>query len=163
MRIITDIFAHSRNTAREHLRAVAELAAIFGFIAVGALYPPSSPAQSRTSAPVTFEVASVKRSQPGGRGTSVGTDPGRLTIRNATLKFCIGWSYGVKDYQISGPGWLDSEHFDIVAKAERGALEGRLRLMLQAVLTDRFKLALHRETKELPVYALTVVKEGAKI
>jgi uncharacterized protein (TIGR03435 family) len=93
----------------------------------------------------------------------VGTDPGRLTIRNASLKFCIEWAYGVKDYQISGPGWLDSEHFDIVAKAERGALEDRLRQMLQALLADRFKLSLHRETKEMPVYALTVGKEGAKI
>ena len=157
------IFAHNRNAARERLRAVAELAAIVGFIAVGALYPPSSQAQSQAARPLTFEVASVKRSQPGSSRTGVGTDPGRLTIRNATLKFCIGWAYRVKDYQISGPGWLDSEHFDIVAKAERGALEDRLRLMLQALLTDRFKLALHRETTELPVYALTVAKEGAKI
>jgi uncharacterized protein (TIGR03435 family) len=125
--------------------------------------PPASPAQSQAAALVAFEVASIKRSQPTGRGTGVGTDPGRLTIRNASLQFCIGWAYAVEDYQIAGPGWLDSEHFDIVAKAERGALEDRLRLMLRTLLTDRFKLALHRETKELSVYALTVVKEGAKI
>ena len=160
---MSHIFAHSRNTAREHLRAVADLPAIVGLIAVGVLYPPSSQAQSQAAPPLTFEVASVKRRQPGSSRTGVGTDPGRLTIRNATLKFCIGWAYGFKDYQISGPGWLDSEHFDIVAKPERGALEDRLRLMLQALLMDRFKLALHRETKELPVYALTLINEGAKI
>jgi uncharacterized protein (TIGR03435 family) len=157
------IFAHGRTTATKRLLAVADLAAMTGTIVVGTWYSPSSQAQSRTSAPLKFEVASVKRSQPGRSGTGVGTDPGRLTIRNASLKFCIGWAYGVKDYQISGPGWLDSEHFDIVAKAERGALEDRLRLMLQSLLTERFKMALHRETKELSVYALTVVKEGAKI
>jgi uncharacterized protein (TIGR03435 family) len=160
---MTHVFAHSRNTTRKRQRAVADLAAIVGSIAVGALYPASSQAQSRASSPLTFEVASVKRSQTGGSRTRVGTDPGRLTIRNASLKFCIGWAYGLKDYQISGPGWLDSERFDIVAKAEHGALEDRLRLMLQALLTDRFKLALHRETKELPVYALIVVNEGARI
>jgi uncharacterized protein (TIGR03435 family) len=142
---------------------IAELAAIAGSIAICLVCPPLSRAQSRVSASPTFEVASVKRSQAGSSRTGVGTDPGRLTIHNASLKFCVEWAYGVKDYQVSGPGWLDSEHFDIAAKAERGAPEDRLRLMLQALLTDRFKLALHRETRELPVYALTVVKEGPKI
>jgi bla regulator protein blaR1 len=137
--------------------------ALIGPVAVGLVSVPASRAQAQAAAPPAFDVASVKRSQPGGTRTGVGTDPGRLTIRNASLKFCIEWAYGVKDYQVSGPDWLDSDRFDIVAKAGVLALEDRLRLMLRALLADRFKLALHRETKELPVYALTVVKDGVKI
>jgi len=140
-------------------------AVLAGPLAVGIMSAPAIRAQSTPAAAAlpVFEVASVKRSQPGGRGTGIGTDPGRLRITNASLKQCIQWAYNVKVYQITGPGWLDSDRFDIVAKAGRLALEDRLRLMLQALLADRFELALHRDKKELPVYALTVSKEGAKI
>ena len=110
-----------------------------------------------------FEVASIRPSHSGSGNSSTNVSKGWRIIVNQSLKQLIERAYDVRNFSFSGPGWLDSEHFDIVAKAERGALEDRLRLMLQALLTDRFKLALHRETKELPVYALTVVKEGAKI
>jgi uncharacterized protein (TIGR03435 family) len=87
-------------------------------------------------------------------------------------------AYGVTDSQISGgPGWLNSEKFDIEAKADDSSIaepwklseeqrklaQDRSKRMLQALLADRFKLTLHRETKELPVYALVVAKNGPKI
>jgi uncharacterized protein (TIGR03435 family) len=72
-------------------------------------------------------------------------------------------AYNVKGYQITGPKWLDSERFDIVAKVPKGATKEEARVMLQNLLAERFKLSLHRETKELPVYGLVVGKNGSKL
>src|ERR1039458_3016198 len=72
-------------------------------------------------------------------------------------------AYAVKGYQINGPKWLDSERFDIVAKIPKGATKEQFQLMLQNLLAERFKLTLHHETKELPMYALVVGKGGHKL
>jgi uncharacterized protein (TIGR03435 family) len=69
----------------------------------------------------------------------------------------------VKGFQISGPGWLDSERYDIVAKVPRGATKEQFMGMLQNLLAERFKLTLHREKKDLPMYALVVGKNGPKL
>ena len=119
----------------------------------------------------TFEVASVKTAEPqaagmirirmsGGPGTP---DPGQLTYTNVSLKNILMNAYAVKGYQLSGPKWLDSERFDITAKIPMGATKEQFRLMLQNLLAERFKLALHHETKELPMYALVVGKGGSKL
>jgi len=86
-------------------------------------------------------------------------------IRNIALRRLILIAYGIQDYQLWGdPSWIRSEHYDIQAKADGNTsvqqLEGA---MLQALLKERFKLTLHRETRELPVYALTVGKGAAKL
>ncbi|HXB68132.1 MAG TPA: TIGR03435 family protein, partial [Candidatus Acidoferrales bacterium] len=64
---------------------------------------------------------------------------------------------------VSGPGWLATERYDIVAKTSSPASDHQLRLMLQTLLADRFQLTFHRETKELPVYLLVTGKRGAKL
>ena len=69
----------------------------------------------------------------------------------------------MKGFQISGPGWLDSERYDIVAKLPRGATKAEFMVMLQNLLAERFKLTLHREKKDLPMYALVVGKNGPKM
>ena len=119
----------------------------------------------------TFEVASVKPSEPqpsgmmrvrmsGGPGTP---DPGQLTYTNVSLKNVLATAYEVNDYQISGPNWLDGQRFDIVAKIPQGAPKEQFQQMLQNLLAERFKLKLHHETKELPMYALVVGKGGPKL
>jgi uncharacterized protein (TIGR03435 family) len=119
----------------------------------------------------TFEVASVKPAEPppmgmmrvmmrGGPGSA---DPGQITYTNVSLKNVLTIAYAVKGYQINGPKWLDSERFDIVAKIGKGATKEQFQLMLQNLLAERFKLALHHETKELPMYALVVGKGGPKL
>lgn len=116
-----------------------------------------------------FEVASIKPSQAtnmdreGNRREDVDTAPGRLTMRNVSLTSCIRWAYGVQASQVSGPGWLDMERFDIAAAASGSASEDQLKIMLRALLGDRFKLALHRDSKVMPAYALTVAKNGPKL
>ena len=114
-----------------------------------------------------FEAASVKPADPRERSQegqkSVVLSPGRLTMRDVTLKTAIVTAYGVKDFQVSGPALLSSGRFDIVATAAGGAGDEQLKLMLQTLLADRFKLTMHRETKEMPVYALVVAKRGSKL
>jgi uncharacterized protein (TIGR03435 family) len=90
---------------------------------------------------------------------------GRFTATNAKLKMLIGIAYNVKTFEISGgPGWIDSDGYDITAKAvDTNTNLDQLRPMLQTLLEDRFKLKVHRETKEMPVYALTFAKNGSKL
>jgi uncharacterized protein (TIGR03435 family) len=84
-------------------------------------------------------------------------------MTNVTLKFCITRAYRITDPQVLGPGWLDSERYDIMAKTPVGAPDSQIPEMLQALLADRFKLAAHRERKELTVLALVAGKNGPKI
>ena len=122
--------------------------------------------QSTASA---FDVASVK---PDKVGTNEGPGRGReevshtsdsLNMQNVRLSSCIKWAYSVNDYQITGPDWLNSERYDVIAKSAAPAPEAQLRLMLQTLLAERFKLAFHRQSKEISVYALTVGKNGPKM
>lgn len=120
-------------------------------------------------APPAFEVASIRPAQtPQGRGLipfreTVDATPGSLTLRNVTLTTCIRWAYDLKPFEISGPPWLGEERFDITAKAANAVPEEQLRLMLRALLAERFKLAAHRESKEMTAYALVVGKNGSKL
>ena len=122
-----------------------------------------------------YEVASIKPDKSGTNMIRLMYSPGGLNATNSTVRMLINTAYGVEDNQLSGgPSWLNSEHYDIEAKMDSATAdalhklsedEGRLarQQMLQALLADRFKLAIHRETKELPVYSLVVDKNGLKI
>jgi uncharacterized protein (TIGR03435 family) len=115
--------------------------------------------------PVAFEAASIKpsRSVTGNDGT-VTTDPGRFIARNATLKRLIFEAWRIPYSQISGgPAWLDRDEYDIDAKAENPASLAQIRLMLRALLIDRFKLAVRVERKQTRVYALMVGKGGPRL
>jgi uncharacterized protein (TIGR03435 family) len=113
-----------------------------------------------------FEVASIRASQ-GGRGEgsrreNIQVSPGSLSMRNVSLRSSIRWAYHVMDYQVSGPDWMNFERYDISAKAAEGVPEDQMRLMLQALLAERFKLVLHKETREHAAYSLIVAKGGPK-
>ena len=123
------------------------------------------PASVFTQTAPAFEVASVKPN-PGG-GNRIDVTPGRLTVTSATLATCIKWAYGVRDSQISGGNsavsdLLGSERYDIVAKSAGLVADDQLKLMLQTLLAERFKLAFHKQTREAQVYALLVEKNGPK-
>ena len=125
-----------------------------------------------------FDAASIRPFSGGGGGRNGGAGgtlpsaisgglrfiPGRVVSAPAgvTARKMILEAFHLTQYQLSGgPGWLDSDRFSLEARAE-GANENQLRQMLQALLADRFKLVVHRETKEMPVYALVVAKNGPK-
>jgi uncharacterized protein (TIGR03435 family) len=111
-----------------------------------------------------FEVASIKPAAPDAHGTFIGPGPGGgVRITNMTLKEMIVFGWRVQPFQISGgPSWLDSMHYDVVAKPEAKPKPDEVPLMLQALLTERFQLMLHRETKELPMFALTLARKDGK-
>jgi uncharacterized protein (TIGR03435 family) len=89
--------------------------------------------------------------------------PGGLTARNISLKRLVAMGYSVTDCQIFGAiAWLESARFDLEAKAPGPAQLPQLRLMVRAMLDDRFKLKTHRETRELPIYSLVLAKSGLK-
>jgi len=118
-------------------------------------------------AQTAFEVASVKPRSPDGRGMNIQIAPGgRFAATNASLRLLLKTAYGMRDFQISGaPAWFDSDRYDIVAKAESepNVSEARIRLMLQGLLADRFKLELRREKKEMTVYSMVIGKNGSKL
>jgi uncharacterized protein (TIGR03435 family) len=111
--------------------------------------------------PAEFEVAAIKPGTPPqeiGRTssrTSVDTDTGHFQYTNVTLKEMVRRAHNVQSYQVSGPGWLETERFDVEAKFAPGSTVEQVRGMLQALLADRFHMVIHRETRELPAYALT--------
>jgi uncharacterized protein (TIGR03435 family) len=113
----------------------------------------------------SFEVASVKVSKSiVGHDGQITTDPGRFAARNATLKRLIFEAWQLPYAQIrGGPAWLDTDEFDIEAKAETPANLTELRLMLRTLLVERFKLATRIETKESRIYALLVDKGGPRL
>jgi uncharacterized protein (TIGR03435 family) len=115
-----------------------------------------------------FDVGSVKASQSGTGGDRRGRDniqvsPGSVTMRNVSLKSCIAWAWHVFSYQVNGPDWVDSERYEIAGKANGPATEDQLRLMMQGLLQERFKLAVHHQTKELSAYVLVPGKNGPKV
>jgi uncharacterized protein (TIGR03435 family) len=107
-----------------------------------------------------FEVASVKPNTSGPEHSSTDVDGNQLQMTNRTLQQIIMWAYDLSADQISGPQWLETERFDIVAKTASGSPEP---VMMQALLAERFKLAAHSTTKEFQVYALVVAKNGPKM
>lgn len=118
--------------------------------------------------PAEFEVASVKVNTVGAneawRGReNVGNTPASLTMQNVRLRTAMAWAYRVQGAQISGPTWLESERYDIFAKAASAVGEEQIRLMLQKLLADRFKLTFHRNTREISAYVLVVAKGGLKV
>jgi uncharacterized protein (TIGR03435 family) len=120
---------------------------------------------------VVFEVASIKPAPPsngqrmffGAKGGPGSQDPGRYSAENYTLLDLLVNAYGVDRYQVTGPDWLGSERFNIMAKVPEGATKEQFKLMLQNLLAERFQLTLHRDKKEMQVYELVVAKSGPKM
>ena len=143
-------------------RTLAVLGSVlFGVVELLSGQPPTAP---------TFEVASVKRnntSEPGRQGAlfreNINTTQGNVALRNVTLKSCIKWAYGLQDSQVAGPDWITVERYDIVAKSSGPASEEQLRVMLKALLAERFKLVVHRETRSLSVIVLALGKHTPKL
>src|SRR5206468_1441172 len=115
----------------------------------------------------SFEVASIKPSKGDMHMVRIEIDPGgRLVANGMSVRMLIQQAYGIKDFQVVGaPSWAGSERYDIVAKPEGANDLGRegMKLMMQGLLAERFKMTFHRETKELPTYSLVVGKSGPKL
>jgi uncharacterized protein (TIGR03435 family) len=118
------------------------------------------------SNPPAFEVASIKPAAPQPMGrmmVRMGGDAGRVDYTNVSLKDVLARAYNVKRYQITGPSWLDGERYDITAKVPDGVPKEQIPAMLQALLAERFKMTVRKESKDEPIYGLVVGKGGPKL
>ena len=135
--------------------------------ALGLFLLAAIPAFAQAQLPRSFDVASVKRNQAGGDSRRAGTSAGgNFTAVNVTLKLLISRAYGVPEAQIEGgPGWVDFETYDIAAKANTPLEMSReeVRPCLQALLAERFQLAVHRQPKQGAVYSLVIAKGGPRL
>lgn len=170
--------------------AKIEVLAIVGMVALGvciiagmsSALPIQAQRQSALAATPRFDVASIKPSSgceenAGGPRLGIGTSPGRLSIRCQTVDVLVRMAYlatgrdplfispETYNQEIKGsPAWIKSARYTIDAKAEGSqSRETMLGPMMQTLLEDRFKLKVHRESKEVPVYELTVTKGGPKL
>ena len=138
-------------------------------VVLGLLITRQSRAQAQTAgaAPLTFEVASIKPSDPSRPDTGLHRSNAKFAATNHTLKRLIAFAYDVELFQISGgPAWVNSDGYDVTAKTpddvahHKGPNDDKK--MVQALLSDRFKLTMHTESRELPIYALVIGKNGSK-
>jgi uncharacterized protein (TIGR03435 family) len=123
------------------------------------------------AARLEFEVASVKPSEPvtpamvasGKIHAGMKIDNARVDIGLMTMMQLITKAYDVKSYQVQGPDWMLLTPYDIVAKMPEGATKEQVPQMLQSLLAERFKMTMHRDSKERSVYALVLAKGGSKM
>jgi uncharacterized protein (TIGR03435 family) len=141
--------------------------------------PAAAPATAATTdlPTLVYDVASIHKFKPddGPMIFYTKTNPDGLAISHIQIKSLVGLAYGVNDYQVTGsPEWASSDMYDVSAKMDEPAMEALGALspeqkdlvrqrMAQTLLADRFKLAVHHETKQFPIYALVVAKGGPKL
>jgi uncharacterized protein (TIGR03435 family) len=129
--------------------------------------PPPPPKNMRADVDPGIEVATVKPSRPDeGFGLGAGQGgPNVFSTTGTTVRTLIQFANGVHPRQITGPGWIDSERYDVTIKADQEGSPNipQERVLMQKLLADRFKIVTHREKKELSLYALTVAKGGPKL
>ena len=143
----------------------------------GAILTAQIPPAAATATPPKFEVATIKRNASGASGIdSVFQPDGRYRAFNMTVRELVANAYRVRGFQVvGGPPWVASERFDVEAKAEDAATFKYVPaadgtpvfpdapfLMIRELLNDRFKLVVHRETREGPAYALMMIRAGAR-
>jgi uncharacterized protein (TIGR03435 family) len=146
--------------AEQHTAPAVETAAV-----IPATPAPRVPVRSKP-ARLTFETAEIQSSQPGSRPGPVRALPAGdgYSAKVATLKLLISLMYKVPERQITaGPSWLDSDKYDIEARADGPHSLKDLHVMFQNLLADRFQLRFHREIKDGPIFALTVDASGLKM
>jgi uncharacterized protein (TIGR03435 family) len=181
-RIMTQRVVPKLDFGRKLLLMTLGVVAVAGPISFGLMSAPrghTEAVQSRASGAekLTFEAASIKPAKQAGMSSIRDLPGGRFTATNISLKMLMTLAYHVQPFQVSGgPSWVESDRYDIEAKPESAGDEepgkpptdrqkqmDEQRKRLQALLEERCKLTTHRETRELPVYALVLAKNGPKL
>src|SRR5688572_3867458 len=135
-------------------------------VLAGALLSATPHAQvAPPAATPSFEVASIKRNKSGDGFITMGMPPGGgLTMINMPVRQMIVRAYQVQSYQVTGgPSWITSDRFDVTAKGPADATPQQLNAMLQTLLADRFKLKVHKQTRESDVYRLVKARADGKL
>jgi bla regulator protein blaR1 len=153
-------------TRRAIIAATAAVAVAMP-LAIGVLQAPMLLAQAPGLGPLpSFEVASVKQNTSGVQGASSTARGSQMVVVNDTLFNIVRNVWSIQDNQIlGGPDWVRSrgERFDITAKAPEGTRPDQMLLMMRALLVERFRLKVHNETREVPVFALVMARQDRKL
>ncbi|MDR3699324.1 MAG: TIGR03435 family protein [Candidatus Sulfopaludibacter sp.] len=128
-----------------------------------ALLAAGAPAAWSQDARPAYEAASVKPNNSGSGSSSSNGSKGQIVFTNVSLKRLIERAYDVKPFQVTSPDWVENLRFDIAAKYPPDTKPEERSLMLRSLLEDRFKLAVHHDSKEMPGFALVVAKGGFKL
>jgi uncharacterized protein (TIGR03435 family) len=171
---VNKIQKRSNNHGGQFNRRARGLAALAIFVFAGLFVGAAqvlAQAPAPSAAPLTFDVASIKPSEDimvavgAGKMPHVGmkVDNQSVDFGYYTLAALITYAYKVKAYQVTGPDWMKTSHWDIAATLPEGANKDQIPEMMQALLADRFKLVIHHDSKEMPVLALEVGKNGVKM
>jgi bla regulator protein blaR1 len=184
VRIMTEGVAHKLDFGRKLLLGAAGAVAVAAPIVFGLVHVTPSRAASQPSSTdavtpvfnvVSIEPTTIQRDNSGNAMVAMAFTPTGFMAKDQTLQGIIRAAYGVEDDRISGaPDWLNSQRYDIAAKVDQSAIDEMSKLnpeqqnfeqkqRLQALLAGSFKLTLHRETKELPVFSLVIAKNGPKL
>jgi uncharacterized protein (TIGR03435 family) len=112
-----------------------------------------------------FEVASVKANRSGALAQRIQPSPGgRLTVTNVSLRGLVRFAYEVQEFQMDGgPSWFAADRYDVLARAESDPPVSQIRLMLRALLAERFQLRTHSEKRDQPVYAMVVARRDGRL
>lgn len=180
IRIMTDSSAKKLDLSKKLLLSVIGLAAIATPVIFGVAF--ASPRQSQsqnqivgdTTTKFEYGVASIKVDKSDRKRIGLNYTPDGMTALNVSLQLLMETAYGVPDFQIAGmPNELTADNYVIDARMDGDVADALKKLsddrdharqrMLQALLADRFKLVMHRETRQLPVYLLVVAKSGPKL
>jgi uncharacterized protein (TIGR03435 family) len=127
---------------------------------------PEPPKPMAADAKAVFEVATIKPSNPAAQGKLLTVKGRQVLTINTSLSDLISYAYGLHTRQVvGGPSWMGSDKYDITGQPEGQGMpnQNQMRTMIRALLEDRFKLTTHRETRELPAYALVVAPGGPKM
>lgn len=132
--------------------------------------PPQTPGTTQApshaaGSPAEFDVASVKPNKGGDNRVMMGMQPGgRFSGTNVNLRQLMTLAYRIQPFQlVNAPGWADSDRFDIAAKGQGNPTPEDMQSMLRGLLADRFGLVVHTETREMPVYALTLARADGRL
>jgi len=157
--------ARELRIAKTMLLRAAATAALLSLTLFTALNVPLTQAQSEQSPGFRFEVASIKPNMSHDDSPRIAAPVGgRFAAGNVTFGQLMRSAYQIQDFQISGQlSWFDSDRYDVEANAGRNASTSEMRIMLQNLLVDRFKLTFHRATKEFSAFALIVAGKGPRL
>jgi uncharacterized protein (TIGR03435 family) len=153
------------------------LTILFGVLFLASAVPVGAQSQAAAApSPVfEYEVASIKLNVSGGGSVGMHTTPDSFSVTNVQVEALMQMAFGVQSYQmIAAPEWFTSERYDIEAKMDPEVADAMRKLnvddrrvtrqhMLQALVLDRLKMTIHRETRELPIYSLVIGKGGSKL
>jgi uncharacterized protein (TIGR03435 family) len=129
-----------------------------------ALLLSAASAQVTTPNGPAFEVASVKVNKSGPAGTRIDFQPKRVNLVNVPLRAIIQLAYGIQEpTRLVVPNWVATERFDIIATSEEAISLEQRRVMMQALLAERFKMAAHTEARELPAFGLALARSDRRL